>query len=109
MVSVMNEYINKINLQTDDITKAIINAALYEQESIEKYNITVKSNRFIVDIHISSFEINKAVSVMNLFIQNCSFHYSSYYIRYNEGNLVRYRFATCKENKEGFYCDIIIS
>ena len=105
----MNEYANNLKLVSDDITKAIFDAALNGQESVEKHNILIKSNRYIVDIRLADFSIENAVAIMNSFMENSRYHYSAYYIRFNEGNMVRYRYASCKENKEGFYCDVIIS
>lgn len=109
MVSVMNEYVNNIKLVSDDITKAIFDAALNEQRGIEKHNILIKSNRYIVDIRLTDFSVENAVTIMNSFMENSRYHYSAYYIRFNEGNMVRYRYASCKENREGFYCDVMIS
>ncbi len=109
MVSIMNEYIAKINLLSDDVTKSIFHAALMNQENVAKSSILIKSNRYIVDIKLDSFSIEQAIKVMNCFMERTRYHYSAYFIRFNEGNLVRYRYASCKENREGFYCDVIIS
>ncbi len=109
MVSVMNDYVNKIKLVSDDITKAIFDAALNGQESVEKHSILIKSNRYIVDIRLKEFSVENAVTIMNSFMENSRYHYSAYFIRFNEGNMVRYRYASCKENRDGFYCDVIIS
>lgn len=109
MFSIMNSYVNNIKLQTDDVMKAVFNASLINIDAIDKFTIHIKSNRYVIDIHMKSFSIEGSSSIMNAIRLNCSYHYSSYYVRYNEGNLVRYRFASCKENKEGFYCDIVIS
>lgn len=109
MVSIMNEYIAKINLLSDDVTKGIFSAALVDQENVAKNSILIKSNRYIVDIKLDSFSIEQAIKVMNCFMERTRYHYSAYFIRFNEGNLVRYRYASCKENREGFYCDVIIS
>lgn len=109
MVSVMNEYISNIHFLIDDLTKNILNAALMEQPDIEKSNVLIKSNRYIVDIKLKDFSIEQAVQIMNCFMERTRFHYSAYYIRFNEGDRVRYRYASCKENKDGFYCDVVIS
>lgn len=109
MVSVMNDYVNRIKLVSDDITKAIFETALNTQECIAKHSILIKSNRYIVDIHLKEFSVEQSVHVMNYFMENSRYHYSAYFIRFNEGNMVRYRYASCKETKEGFYCDVIIS
>lgn len=108
MVTVMNEYINHINLLADDVTKGILNSALSEQEQVDRYNVLIKATKYIVDITLKQFTIEDAVKVMNYFMEYTRFHYSAYYIRYNEGNSVRYRYATCKEDRNGFYCDVVI-
>lgn len=109
MVSVMNDYVAKIKLLSDDVTKSILKVALDGQLNVESSNVLIKSNRYIVDIKLKDFSIENAVMVMNLFMEKTRYHYSAYFIRFNEGTLVRYRYATCKENKEGFYCDVVIS
>ena len=109
MVSVMNDYVAKIKLLSDDVTKSILKVALDGQLNVESNNVLIKSNRYIVDIKLKDFSIENAVMVMNLFMEKTRYHYSAYFIRFNEGTLVRYRYATCKENKEGFYCDVVIS
>ena len=109
MVSVMNEYVSKIQLSADDVTKGILHAALQNIDNITKQNILVKSNRYIVDIKLKEYSVENAVAVMNTLMERTRFHYSAYFIRFNEGNMVRYRYATCKEDREGFYCDVIIA
>lgn len=108
MVSIMNDYVAKIQLQSDDMTKNLLNAALLNCPDIDEKSIILKGNRYIVDIKLSSYSVESAIAVMNYFMERSRYHYSSYYVRFNEGNMVRYRYATCKENKEGFYCDVMI-
>lgn len=105
----MNDYVAKMKLLSDDVTKSILNVSLADQSNIEKSNVLIKSNRYIVDIKLKDFSVENAVTVMNFFMERTRYHYSAYFIRFNEGNLVRYRYATCKENREGFYCDVVIS
>lgn len=109
MVSIMNEYIAKLHLQSDDITKGILNAALLNESGIASINIIVKSNKYIVDIKLQAFTVDNAIQIMNHFMERTRYHYSAYYIRFNEGKLLRYRYASCQENHEGFYCDVVIS
>ncbi|MBQ4058082.1 MAG: hypothetical protein IJD40_04025 [Lachnospiraceae bacterium] len=108
MVSIMNEYVAKIQLQSDDMTKNLLNAALLDCPNIIEKSIILKGNRYIVDIKLSSYSIEVAIAVMNRFMERSRYHYSSYFIRFNEGSMVRYRYASCKENREGFYCDVMI-
>lgn len=108
MVSIMNDYVSKIHLQSDDMTKNILGAALFDLDVIQEKSIIIKSNRYIVDIKLESFSIEDATTVMNHFMERTRYHYSAYFVRFNEGNMVRYRYASCKENREGFYCDVMI-
>ena len=57
---------------------------------------------------LEQYNVEDAIDVMNYFMEHSRYHYSSYYVRFNEGNMVRYRYASCKENREGFYCDVVI-
>ena len=109
MVSIMNDYVSKMNLTTNAITQGILNTALTEQDKVENSSILVKSNRYIVDIHLVDYSVDNAVSVVNKFMESTRYHYSAFFIRFNEGTRVRYRYASCKEDKEGFYCDVVIS
>lgn len=109
MVSIMNDYIANIKLLSDDVTKGIFAGALVDQPNVVKNSILVKANRYIVDIKLQEFSIEQAVAIMNCFMERTRYHYSAYFVRFNEGNLVRYRYASCKEDKEGFYCDVVIS
>lgn len=108
MVSVMNEYVAKIKLLTDEVTRGILKVPLMEDSNITDSTIQMKGNRYVVDIRLHQFSVEYAVTVMNQFMEHTRYHYSAYFIRFNEGNMVRYRYATCKENKEGFYCDVVI-
>lgn len=108
MISIMNDYLSKIHLLVDDVTKSILSSSLREQPNIEKSSILVKSNRYIVDIKLKDFSIEDAIEIINHFMECTRYHYSAYFVRFNEGDMVRYRYATCKENKDGFYCDVII-
>ena len=109
MVSILNQYVAKLKLLSDDLTKNILLAALQNQENVKSSNVIIKSQRYIVDIKLKQFSIEEATSIMNHFMENTRFHYSSLFVRFNEGNLIRYRYASSKENGEGFYCDVIIS
>ena len=108
MVAIMNDYIAKIRLSADDVTKGILKVPLMEMDEVIENTILVKSNRFVVDIRLKHFSVKTAVKIMNYFMEKTRFHYSAYYIRFNEGDMVRYRYASCKESKEGFYCDVVI-
>lgn len=109
MVTVMNDYVSKIELKTDDFTKSILSAAFIDVENIQKTSIISKANRYIIDVKLKNFNVEEAVQVMNQLMEQTRYHYSAFFVRFNEGNMVRYRYATCKENRDGFYCDVVIS
>ena len=109
MVTIMNEYVSKINLTTDEITRGILNTALSGQDKVEASSVLIKSNRYIVDIHLIDYSVDNAVEVINQFMESTRYHYSAFFVRFNEGSRVRYRYASCKEDKDGFYCDVVIS
>lgn len=108
MVSVMNDYVAKLQLLSDDMTKNLLGAALFEQSNIKEKSIILKGNRYIVDIRLESYSVESAITIMNHFMERTRYHYSAYFVRFNEGNMLRYRYASCKENREGFYCDVMI-
>ncbi len=109
MVSILNQYVSNIELIYDDITKNIILAALKDNSDVDTVTVLIKNNKFIVDIHLKEFTIEHVTSTMNRLMDRTRFPYSAFFIRYNEGNQVRYRYATCKENKQGFYCDVVFN
>lgn len=109
MVTFMNQYISTIHLQSDDITKNILHNALMGNENVQSISTIIRNSKFIVDIKLKDFSVDNVITLMNLFICNTSFPYSSLYLRFNEGDQIRYRYASCKENKEGFCCDIVFS
>ena len=109
MVTIMNEYVSKLNLTTDEITRGILNTALSGQDKVEASSVLIKSNRYIVDIHLIDYSVDNAVEVINQFMESTRYHYSAFFVRFNEGSRVRYRYASCKEDKDGFYCDVVIS
>ena len=109
MVTILNQYVAKLKLLSDDLTKNILQAALQNHENIKSSNVLIKSQRYIVDIKLTNFSVENATAIMNHFMEQTRFHYSALYVRFNEGNLIRYRYASSKENGEGFYCDVIIS
>lgn len=109
MVSVMNEYVTNMNLVSDDITKSILHTALSDDNNVVKNSVLIKANKYLVDIKLKEFSVEQAIEVMNCFMERTRYHYSAFFVRFNEGDRVRYRYASCKEDREGFYCDIVIS
>jgi len=109
MVSIMNNYVAQINLSANVLTQGIFKTALNEQNEIDNSSVVIKGNRFIVDIHLKNFSVEIAAKVAEKLFESTRYYYSAFFIRFNEGSRVRYRYASCKENKEGFYCDVVIS
>lgn len=109
MFRVINEYLTKVKLRSDDTIRKRISDFLDTCESVKKYTITVNFNQYIVDIKLNNFSIDEAGKCFADFNKNVSYSYSSLYIRFNEGKCVRYRYITSTENKDAFYCDIVFS
>lgn len=109
MFRVINEYLSKVNLQADDSIYNRITSFLADKKDIAKYTVTVNFKRYVVDIRLKKFSIDIAKDVFDSFNENVSYSYSSMHVRFNEGKCVRYRYITSKEDKNAFYCDIIIS
>ncbi len=109
MFRVMNEYMRNINLKVNDKFTKKLDSTLKASENISTFCITVNFNRYIVDIRLKDYTVNSAKEEYERLIENISCDYSQMSVRYNEGKAVRYRFATCEENKDGYYCDVVIS
>lgn len=111
MFRVINEYMEKITLKSDDNIYNMFVAFLKEYSDVEikKYTVNISANRFVLDIRLIDYSVDNAKKVFDDFNRAVSYPYSALHVRFNEGKCVRYRFITCKENKEGFYCDIVIS
>lgn len=109
MYKVINEYLGKVNLQANDEIYHRIKNYVEDIDEVRACTITVNFKRYIVDIRLEKFNVDTAKLVFDKFNQGISYPYSSMYVRFNEGSCVRYRYMTSKENKEAFYCDIVIS
>lgn len=109
MFRVINEYMNKVNITSNNTIKNVISNHLNNYEDIKKYSINVNFNQYVVDIKLKEYSIEKVEELFAKFNQEVSYSYSSLYVRFNEGRCVRYRYITSNENKDAFYCDIIYS
>lgn len=109
MFTFMNQYVSKIKLMSDDLTKNLLIAALKTNDMVSNISVIVRNNKFIVDIKLNHYSVENVTNAMNVFMKGTRYPYSAFYIRMNEGDQIRYRYASCKENKEGFYCDVVIS
>ena len=109
MFRVINDYMSKININTDDEMYSVMKDYLDESELIKRYSINVNFNRYIVDIKLHKYSVEASDQMFREFVSITAYPYSHISVRYNEGSRVTYRYVTCKENKSGVYMDIIIS
>ncbi len=109
MFRVMNDYLSKVELVVNQEIYDKLNLILKDNKKIDKYSITVSFNNYIVDIKLKKFSVDAANTEFKSFTEKVTYPYSSMYLRYNEGERVRYRFVTCKEDKKAIYMDVIYS
>ncbi len=109
MFRVVNEYMSKLNIVTDDAVQASMEEFLSKSKSLENYSVNINFNRYIVDIRMKKYSVNSADKLFRAFTDAVSYPYSHITVRYNEEKRVRYRLCTCKEDKTGVYMDVIIS
>lgn len=109
MITLMNQYLSNIILNSDDMMTNLLKAAVINCDLVQMINVTVRNNKYIVDIKLKDFSVENVTSTMNIFMEQTRYPYSSYYVRFNEGKQVRYRYGSCKEDKQGFYCDVVFS
>ena len=108
MFRVINEYMSKLNINTDDEIFEKVEA-FFKDEEVKSHSVNISFNRYIVDIHLVDYSIDIADGMFRRFVDATAYPYSHITVRYNEKNRVRYRYVTCKENKNGVYMDVIIS
>ncbi|MCM1084574.1 MAG: hypothetical protein NC393_07220 [Clostridium sp.] len=109
MFRVINEYMSKVHLRSDKEIYDKLNTYLSSYEDIAYFTVTVNHNVYVVDIKVDNYTLALAEKLFGDFNKNISYPYSALYLRFNEGKCVRYRYITSQENKDAFYCDIIIS
>lgn len=107
MYKIINEYMSKINMLANDEIYERITACLKEKESVSDFSLSVSYNHYVLDVRIKDYSVPRASGIFCEIQDDIAYPYSAIYIRFNEGQCVRYRFLTCKENKDGFYCDMI--
>lgn len=107
MYKIINEYMSKINMLANEEITNRISECLDNHEAIRNYTLSVNFNHYILDIRINDYTVENAARIFGDISLNISYSYSSLHVRFNEGQCVRYRYITCKENKDGFYCDIV--
>ncbi len=109
MYKVINEYTAKVNLQANEEIYNKIVDFLSNIKEIKSITVSESFSRYVVDIKLKKYSVEKAAEVFNKINSGLSYAYSSLYVRFNEGKCVRYRFMTSKENRDALYCDIIFS
>ncbi len=109
MYKVINEYTAKVNLQANEEIYNKIIDFLSNINDISSISVSESFSRYVLDIKLKKYSVEKAAEVFNKINAGLSYAYSSLYVRFNEGKCVRYRYMTSKENKDALYCDIIFS
>ncbi len=109
MFRIVNDYLSKLNIVTDPDIYDALKKFLDKSKSVSNYSINENFNRYIVDIKLSKYTVILADVFYRKLEAAIAYPYSHISVRYNEENRVRYRFASCQEDKTGVYMDIIIS
>ncbi len=109
MFRIMNEYLSHLQLEAGDDLYQEMKAWLENDDTYQKSTITVSFNRYIVDLRMVDFSVDGAEKAFQVFADRFAFPYSRMTVRYNEGKRIRYRFASCRENKTGICMDVIFS
>lgn len=109
MFRAVNEYMSKLNIVTDSDSQSHMNEFLEKTKDVEKFCININYNRYVVDIRMKKYSVEKADILFRKFVSATAYPYSHISVRYNEGERVRYRYVTCKEDKTGIYMDVVIS
>lgn len=109
MYKVINEYMSKISLRSGEDVRKWLCEQIKTVKTIKSFSVTERAKQFVIDMKLEAFSVEEAARVFHEIHGKLANPYSSIYVRYNEGKCVRYRFITCRENKEGIYCDFIFS
>ena len=109
MFRAFNDYIGKINLILDDPLIDQIKAIYEKDVNIGSFTVNVSFNKYIIDIKLKDYSIETADMYFRHLVSSISYPYSHMSIRYNEMSRVKYRFATCREDKNGIYMDVVYS
>ena len=109
MYKIMNAYMSKVQLQTGPELQQRLCDIVNSIKEIKSFSVTEHFKQFAIDITLESFSVDRAAAVFHELQGKIASPYSSFYVRFNEGRCVRYWFITCKEDKQGIYCDFIFS
>ena len=105
----MNDYLARVRVEIDERFSQKMDLFLADRPEIVKYCINVNYNKYVVDVHLKKFSVELADQMFCMLATEIAYPYSHMSLRYNEGNVVRYRFVTCNEEKRAFYMDLILS
>lgn len=109
MYKIMNAYMSKVQLQSGPELQQRLCDIVNSIKEIKSFSVTEHFKQFAIDMKLESFSVDRAAAVFHELQGKIANPYSSFYVRFNEGRCVRYRFITCKEDKHGIYCDFIFS
>ena len=109
MYKIMNAYMSKVQLQTGPELQLSLCVFVISIKEIKSFSVTEHFKQFAIDMKLESFSVDRAAAVFHELHGKNASPYSAFYVRFNEGRCVRYRFITCKEDKQGIYCDFIFS
>ena len=105
----MNAYMSKVQLQSGPELQQRLCDIVNSIKEIRSFSVTEHFRQFAIDMKLESFSVDRAAEVFHELQGKIASPYSSFFVRFNEGKCVRYRFITCKEDKQGIYCDFTIS
>ena len=109
MFRAFNEYLGKIQLILDQEVIDKLTDEVKEDENVSSICVNVSFNKYIVDIRLKEFTVDIADRMFRRLVEKSAYPYSHISIRYNENTRVKYRFATCREDKTGIYMDVVYS
>lgn len=109
MFRIFNEYLKYIQLTASPEIECAFNQYLADCKGLKSYCVTIHYNRFVVDVKLNNFGLEQAQRQFQKMADAIGYPYSQMSVRFNEGSVIRYRYASCMENKVGFCCDIVYS
>ena len=109
MFRVFNEYLKYIQLTVTPTIECAFNHYLADCKGLKQYCVTIHYNRFVVYIKLEDFGLEQAQKHFEDMAKEIGYPYSQMFVRFNEGSIIRYRYASCSEDKVGFYCDVVYS
>lgn len=109
MYRVMNDFLAHMEVTENPVFQNKLYTILSKIPEIRVFHINMTGNYYTADIRLKHFSMEEADRIFRILEAEIFFSYASMYVRYNEGDRVRYRAATCAEDKKGVYADLIFS